>query len=82
MQGPIAAGAAPGPVYKLVQQPDDSDYKSDYNSDGEDPDEIFNMIAKYWTFIISSEDPDEILNMIVKYWKFIISSEDPDEIYH
>ena len=37
----------PGPVYQLVQQPDDSDYESDYNSGDDDEDEIFDMIAKY-----------------------------------
>ena len=36
-----------GPVYKLVQQSNDSDYKSDYISDDEDPDEIFDKIAQY-----------------------------------
>ena len=30
-----------GPLYQLVQQPDDSHYKSDYNSGDDDEDEIF-----------------------------------------
>ena len=38
---------AQGPVYRLVQQSNDSDYKSDYISDDEDPDEIFDKIAQY-----------------------------------
>ena len=38
---------AQGPVYKLVQQSNDSDYESDYISDDEDPDEIFDKIAQY-----------------------------------
>ena len=42
----------------------------------------FNVIAKYWTFIISSEDPDEILDMTAKYLTFIICSEHPDEIFN
>ena len=44
LQGPVVA-AAPDPVYELVQWPDDLDYKSKE----EHADEIFNIIAKYWT---------------------------------
>ena len=36
-----------GAMYELVQQPNDSDYESDYNSDDDDPNEIFDKIASY-----------------------------------
>ena len=38
---------AQSPGYELVQQSNDSAYKSDYISDDEDPDEIFDKIAQY-----------------------------------
>lgn len=34
-------------VYELVQQPNDSDYESDYNSEDEDANEIFDKIANF-----------------------------------
>ena len=34
-------------AYQLVQVAHDSDYESDFDSDGEDENEIFDMIAKY-----------------------------------
>ena len=36
-----------GDAYQLVQVAHDSDYESDFDSDGEDENEIFDMIAKY-----------------------------------
>ena len=36
-----------GAMYELVQQPDDSDYESNYNSDDDDPNGIFDKIANY-----------------------------------
>lgn len=45
--GPDNPNVGPGDAYELVQQADDSDYESDYNSDREDPDEVFNKIANY-----------------------------------
>ena len=36
-----------GTMYELVQQPNDSDYESYYNSDDDDPNEIFDKIASY-----------------------------------
>ena len=35
-----------GAVYELVQQPNDSDYESNYNSD-DDPNGVFDKIANY-----------------------------------
>ena len=38
-----------GLVYNIVEQPDDdSDYGSDYDSLNDDPDDVFEKIAKYW----------------------------------
>ena len=34
-------------VYELVQQSTDSDYESDYNSEDEDSEDIFEKIANY-----------------------------------
>ena len=36
-----------GGVYELVQQSTDSDYESDYNSEDEDSEDIFEKIANY-----------------------------------
>ena len=36
-----------GVMYELVQQPNDSDYESDYNTDDDDPNKIFDKIASY-----------------------------------
>ena len=36
-----------GAMYELVQQPDDSDYESNYNSDDDDPNGIFDKTANY-----------------------------------
>ena len=37
----------PVEMYELVPVAEDSDYKSDYNSDDENANEIFDIIAKY-----------------------------------